>query len=700
MEAPTLKDLIQSNFVEIRCIGLNNAQHRCGRGIKTKHSPTKAKANFGNVAKGGMQPAGVREKLEAIATSLLCRTKGHPEQAASIANAWILEAKRAGAGWASFTAPTEAIEIMFQVDRRQELPFEKGVWQSPKYMSIENIIPVESNKNQCAGVTAKGCSCRNPISKPNQIQARKLLDQLAKKGTPNYKQEFVNIARLLLCPRYHQGQAETKAAEWLEKLQDRDEERSDLIGKSKLSKRNVSVIYPTFSDRGQISAKGTPSSQFWSPHGGSWASTPATTPSTSRHASEEPALPPWYHKSIRGETQGQVDNVANRQREISASKHILLEMQQVRRGEQTALEFVAFKANQTTQQAWDYLLHNIRRNLSPCDESGYIYVFERFGSAGHVKIGRSLKAPLQRIESQARECGYRDRVQPVSDRLQRHIPNYKRAELLVHSLYGLRRKQEILCNRGQGCRKSTVHREWFEISQMEAIVAVEEVRLFMDLEPYGQNKELSPPWVKHLEKLELNEGIGWLNTFRAWVKAGPKKPKSIQRDPIITRSKTRADPRVVHEDIREPQHEVLGGPTPKPEIYVSQMKLRSAADNIMVGAELRISGILGFGLRSRVHTCIGYQKGSETRYCVKKIEPHNQGRSLQLIGHLIRDSTYNVIFRKVIEDLVSNMLCEEDHQAQAQDLSEKWLDLFSLHFRIGLKNFTTRRDYDYAIAAI
>lgn len=122
----------------------------------------------------------------------------------------------------------------------------------------------------------------------------------------------------------------------------------------------------------------------------------------------------------------------------------------------------------------------VKKDLTPTDGEGYIYVFENPKQPTLRKIGIS-STPVQRARDISRKCEtgveivYRS---PVRYKLQ--------AEALVHA--------ELAPFRSSfHCKCSTNHREWFCIGKETAIASVDRWVNFLDKQPYNvHSREFDP----------------------------------------------------------------------------------------------------------------------------------------------------------------------------------------------------------------
>jgi hypothetical protein len=141
--------------------------------------------------------------------------------------------------------------------------------------------------------------------------------------------------------------------------------------------------------------------------------------------------------------------------------------------------FHLYRPKSTASQPTSVILRqNIEANLTPTDlKSGFIYIFWLKGlSFGHLKIGRSNN-PDRRLQEWNSQCKHEHVfVQNIIK-----VPHVSRVERLMHlELKDIRKSMKCV-----GCQK--VHREWFEISESNAVKVLEKWLDWIVQHPYEKD---------------------------------------------------------------------------------------------------------------------------------------------------------------------------------------------------------------------
>lgn len=141
--------------------------------------------------------------------------------------------------------------------------------------------------------------------------------------------------------------------------------------------------------------------------------------------------------------------------------------------------------------------------------AGWVYCFAEKTVPGHLKIGyRRYKDDNGNTVLSLEEQNNRDQVMKRLRKWERdckHNIDYKfiyympcavrTMERLVH-LTLHKSKRKALCP-NPDCKVKKGHREWFEVSEIEARRAVEVWKQFSDLKPYADNGRLNDFWFNH-----------------------------------------------------------------------------------------------------------------------------------------------------------------------------------------------------------
>ncbi|KAM0562698.1 hypothetical protein ACHAPJ_001535 [Fusarium lateritium] len=159
--------------------------------------------------------------------------------------------------------------------------------------------------------------------------------------------------------------------------------------------------------------------------------------------------------------------------------------------------------------------------------SGYVYCFAERSAPGYLKIGSiaspELGAKMEPPNSALAKKRNKDRVSERMRELSRKCEHdivfkfevfmphaVQRMESLIHQT--LREENRKAHCPARSC--GTDHREWFKISESEALGVVEIWQEFSKLKPYNDMGQLREVWEKHASRqLRLNGG----STARRWL---------------------------------------------------------------------------------------------------------------------------------------------------------------------------------------
>jgi hypothetical protein len=127
---------------------------------------------------------------------------------------------------------------------------------------------------------------------------------------------------------------------------------------------------------------------------------------------------------------------------------------------------------------------------------GWVYIFERESSPGHVKIGWTAGSVDSRLQDWKKKCGYA----PIPVAQFGGVPFARRVETLTH--------YELIQHwRFERCEKcNTLHREWFEVDKKKATTVLGGwAALFANYEPYSTKGALREGWMKAVKDLETKK---------------------------------------------------------------------------------------------------------------------------------------------------------------------------------------------------
>ena len=165
-------------------------------------------------------------------------------------------------------------------------------------------------------------------------------------------------------------------------------------------------------------------------------------------------------------------------------------------------------------QVFAVILGKLKKEYKDCP--GYVYIFQRASSEGFLKIGKTAGANGKRIEIWERNCKYKRKPLSIAESYETRW--CKRLEALVHAELVCSRRREILCNRGEGCKKGTAHEEWFEIDQEAVASTVLRWNKWLDQHPDAYDDgRLSDDWSNRVQKLKHQPGKNWADTWHEWL---------------------------------------------------------------------------------------------------------------------------------------------------------------------------------------
>ena len=148
----------------------------------------------------------------------------------------------------------------------------------------------------------------------------------------------------------------------------------------------------------------------------------------------------------------------------------------------------------------DTVSFKLNESLSDRDlKTGWVYIFSRNSSPGHVKIGWTAYSVESRLQNWA-TCGYT----PIKLFSEGDIPHAQRVETLTHYELIKEWRRERRC-KAKHCGKS--HQEWFEVSQDRAKEVLGMwAKLFKNHSPYTPEGTLTLKWREAVDMLEARSG--------------------------------------------------------------------------------------------------------------------------------------------------------------------------------------------------
>lgn len=162
-------------------------------------------------------------------------------------------------------------------------------------------------------------------------------------------------------------------------------------------------------------------------------------------------------------------------------------------------EFRPHKARPSSNETVSSIMRRVPQRRD--NETGFIYIFDRDGSPGHVKIGWTAVGVQQRLEDWSKH-GYTPRLVFETER----IPNAQRAETLTHYELITEWRRELRC-RNPVC--DVKHQEWFEVSLDRAKQVVANwAEFFKKAKPFDELGYLKKQWKDRLDEMsEKGEAV-------------------------------------------------------------------------------------------------------------------------------------------------------------------------------------------------
>ena len=319
-------------------------------------------------------------------------------------------------------------------------------------------IDLSSETTTCLASTKKGRRCTNLIAKRNSEEARLILRRVEKTQAEelgeDVTQSLDTLAELLLCKRYHQGEASTLSTKWTTGIKPNAHTRR--------ASDSVLVSPETLTNRPIV------------------ATSRRSSAVTRSVAAAAQAPSPIVLRSTEVKT------------DFLGGKSL-----------QTCIRtFVPFdplaKSRAHTER---YVRGAIMKDLISREETeGFIYIYWFPGNFGHLKIGVTTRSPEERLREWQKQCGHDPiLIYPAAEEDRVMIPHVYRVEKLVHAQLRDVRRKETRCEKCEKC-----HREWFEGPAKVAIATVKRWSAWISDEPYklqGGVWRLSPIHKKNLNTL-------------------------------------------------------------------------------------------------------------------------------------------------------------------------------------------------------
>ncbi|KAL8963900.1 MAG: hypothetical protein Q9183_004863, partial [Haloplaca sp. 2 TL-2023] len=284
-------------------------------------------------------------------------------------------------------------------------------------------IDLSSKTTTCLASTAKGHRCTNHIAKRNSEEARQILRRVEETQTEEPGEDvtkFLNtLAELLLCKRYHQGEASTLSTKWTTAIRP--------ISHTRRASDSVLVSPGTLANRPIAATSRRSSAVTRSVAAAAQASSPIVLSSTD-------------------------------------VKTDFLSGKVLRTCIRTFVPFDPLAKSRAHTER--YVRGVIMKDLVLREEKGgFIYIYWFPGNFGHLKIGVTTRSPAERLREWQKQCGHDPiLIYPAAEENRVMIPHVYRVEKLVHAQLRDVRRKETRCEKCQKC-----HREWFEGNKEEAI---------------------------------------------------------------------------------------------------------------------------------------------------------------------------------------------------------------------------------------
>ncbi|KAF1978959.1 hypothetical protein BU23DRAFT_549649 [Bimuria novae-zelandiae CBS 107.79] len=132
------------------------------------------------------------------------------------------------------------------------------LWDAPAVLKL-------TTTHRCAGwAPSRGRACANPIALHNQTTADALLKALSRKEPDaiDLEEDLYQLARLVLCRRWHQNQADNMVEKWSARIERYEREREDVEGMERRGRgRGSSSSQSSSSQSSSTSPSRSPSSR-------------------------------------------------------------------------------------------------------------------------------------------------------------------------------------------------------------------------------------------------------------------------------------------------------------------------------------------------------------------------------------------------------------------------------------------------------
>jgi hypothetical protein len=451
------------------------------------------KANISNKTDSFSGPPKILETLETLSELLLCKRRHRIESAAIYAK-WSVELEQINKS--SSPPPTKS-------DIRKELNIE------------------DARMHLCQGMDSKGVRCTNSISTENRESASAIIDVVTncRDSSPATRDNLMVVAELLMCQKYHQGQATEKAESWFKRIQKlfppATPPEPRLSGSRPLDATKPSTTPqpstpPSTRTSNQNPEIPEPSiSSNWSRASSTKVRTSITSPQSGRQfdAADSPHRSPDLTRSaITATNTGDSEPLRVAHQRVTRST-----TRQYERGylppEPAPSRFVPFHSPSKENTFLKDLHTKVTSPLTTTQKkSGYIYGFQRVG-ANYIKIGYTCDTVQSRVQIWERQCN-----QKLAIVFAEPVPHASKLESLIHlSLYHERRS-ETRCN---GCEKR--HIEWFEVTLKRAKQVLRMWKAWIETEPYDEDGNLKPVWTKHIERFRMDKMNSSLESWWDWI---------------------------------------------------------------------------------------------------------------------------------------------------------------------------------------
>jgi hypothetical protein len=388
----------------------------------------------------------------------------------------------------------------------------------PALIDIRKELNIDDGKELfCHGKKQRGGErCSKKISAANRQRAHDIIAVVAeaRDSSPPTKGNITLLARLLMCPGYHQDQAIGKSEEWFKKIRKLFPPADALPARSSNPDEPSTPPFSRTITVDSETPRSTTSSLFSRASSISTSTPPTSPPTRRRYNTRSTATESPLGSRSTNTTATTVDDELLYVVTPRVTRRTTFERQAgLLTPEPIYPHFRPLSPK--TGSAFLTNLHNLITRAFKKTEAtpGYLYGFKRNGE-DYIKVGYTTKSVEGRIEAWNKKCNQR-----VTVVLQVYALHAGKVERLVHaSLYNQRRREALVngaCNNGRGCHVK--HEEWFEVT-LEILREVVGLWIrWFECIPYNNQGCLKSEWFDLIYKLRKAQKKPLPDLWRQWI---------------------------------------------------------------------------------------------------------------------------------------------------------------------------------------